>query len=333
MTTTTNESILDVRNLRIEFEIDGCWTPTVDDVSFAVSPGQTLGLVGESGSGKSVTAMSLLGFTGRSKGQRSSGIANFRSRNLLGLTERELQAIRGNEIAMIPQEPMTSLDPAFKVGDQIAAGVRHHQKVSRSEAKRIAIEAMDQVRIPNAAARADSYPHEFSGGMRQRVLIAMAISNKPSLLIADEPTTALDVSVQAQILKLLGEMQDELGLAMVFITHNMGVVADICDQVAVMYAGQIAEQGDVYETFRSSLHPYTNRLLASMPSLEARQGRLESIPGTPPRPTDFPTGCRFAPRCPHALDMCTAPTTLASFGDDRMNRCSRGIDWRKELSA
>ena len=333
MTTTATEPILDVRNLRIEFEIAGRWIPTVDDVSFSVRPGETLGLVGESGSGKSVSAMSLMGFTGRAKGQRASGTANFRSRNLITLTERELQGIRGNEIAMVFQEPMTSLDPSFKVGDQIAAGVRLHQGVSKAEAKRIAVNAMDQVRIPNAAARAESYPHEFSGGMRQRVLIAMAIANKPSLLIADEPTTALDVSVQAQILRLLGDMQDELGLAMVFITHNMGVVADICDKVAVMYAGQIVEQGDVYETFRSPLHPYTSRLLASMPSLEARQGRLESIPGSPPPPTDFPGGCRFAPRCRHALDACTDGTVLVELGNGSLNRCLRGTEWREELSA
>jgi oligopeptide/dipeptide ABC transporter ATP-binding protein len=329
--------ILDVRNLRLEFNIGGVWRPTVDDVSFAVRPGETLGLVGESGSGKSVSAMSLMGFTGRSRGQRVSGQALFKGEDLLKKSERELQAIRGNHIAMVFQEPMTSLDPSFKVGDQIAAGVRLHQKVSRAEAKKIAIEAMDRVRIPNAAIRAESYPHEFSGGMRQRVLIAMAIANKPSLLIADEPTTALDVSVQAQVLRLLMDMQKDLGLAMLFITHNMGVVADICDRVAVMYAGQIVEQGDVFDTFRQPQHPYTDRLLSSMPSITKREGRLEWIPGAPPRPTEFPVGCRFAPRCRHAIEACQQVTQLVEVEPGRMNRCTRGAAWmadtKKEVGA
>lgn len=319
--------ILDVRHLRLEFKIDGIWRPTVDDVSFTLKPGETLGLVGESGSGKSVSAMALMGFTGRFPGQRVSGQAFFKGEDLLAKSERELQAIRGNQIAMVFQEPMTSLDPSFKVGDQIAAGVQLHQKVSRAQAKKIAIEAMDHVRIPNAAVRAESYPHEFSGGMRQRILIAMAIANKPSLLIADEPTTALDVSVQAQVLRLLMDMQKDLGLAMLFITHNMGVVADICDRVAVMYAGQIAEQGDVFETFRKPQHPYTDRLLSSMPSISKREGRLEWIPGTPPRPTEFPAGCRFAPRCSHAQAACQQTTQLVEVAPGRMNRCVRGNAW------
>ena len=332
MSATIQEPLLDVKNLRLEFEIDGKWTPTVDDVSFSVRPGQTLGLVGESGSGKSVSAMSLMGFTGRNRGQRAYGQAMFQGRDLLKLSERQLQRVRGNEIAMVFQEPMTSLDPSFKVGDQIAAGVRLHQKVSKAEAKRIAIEAMDHVRIPNAAVRAESFPHEFSGGMRQRVLIAMAIANNPKLLIADEPTTALDVSVQAQILKLLGQMQEDLGLAMVFITHNMGVVADICDEVAVMYAGQIVEQGNVFSTFKDAQHPYTSQLLASMPALDGHKGKLEFIPGVPPRPAEFTDGCRFASRCKHALTACTEVTTLLELQDGRKNRCIRGIDWREDIA-
>jgi peptide/nickel transport system ATP-binding protein len=275
--------------------------------------------------------MALMGFTGRAIGQRISGQASFKGENLLTKKESELQTIRGNEIAMVFQEPMTSLDPSFKVGDQIAAGIRLHQNVSRHEAKKIAIDAMDHVGIPNAKVRVDSYPHEFSGGMRQRVLIAMAIANKPSLLIADEPTTALDVSVQAQVLRLLVEMQKDLGLAMLFITHNMGVVADICDRVAVMYAGQIVEQGDVFETFRNPQHPYTERLLSSIPSINKRKGTLEWIPGTPPRPSEFIHGCRFLPRCPYARELCQQTTQLIEVANNRMNRCIRGSDWMNEM--
>ncbi|WP_028266869.1 ABC transporter ATP-binding protein [Arthrobacter sp. MA-N2] len=324
------EALLSVENLRVEIDFNGAWVPLVDDVSFSVKPGETLGLVGESGSGKSVSAMSLMGFIGRQRGQRLSGSAHFQGRDLLRLNDRELESMRGNEIAMVFQEPMTSLDPAFKVGHQIAAGIRVHQDVTAARAKEMAIEAMDKVRIPSARVRADSYPHEFSGGMRQRVLIAMAIANNPSMLIADEPTTALDVSVQAQILALLTEMKEDLGLAMIFITHNMGVVADICDRLAVMYAGQIVEEGDVFETFQAPQHPYTERLLAAMPSIASRRGSLEWIPGSPPRPTDFPAGCRFAPRCRHRLDSCEQPTTLLEISPGRSNRCLLGNTWMQE---
>ena len=332
---TGNEAtpLLSVTNLRTEIQSDDQWLPVVDGVTFSVKPGETLGLVGESGSGKSVSAMTLMGFVGRRNGQRTSGSALYKGRELLTTPERELNKMRGNEIAMIFQEPMTSLDPSFKVGNQIAEGIKLHQGVSRSEAQRLAIEAMEKVRIPNARVRADSYPHEFSGGMRQRVLIAMAIANNPSLLIADEPTTALDVSVQAQILSLLADMRDELGLSMIFITHNMGVVADICDRVAVMYAGQIVEEGDVRSTFRDPQHPYTSRLLASMPRLHGPRKQLEWIPGTPPRPAEFSEGCRFQARCMHARDMCAAPTKLVHTEAGRSNRCTRGADWKGDDAA
>ncbi|MEV4900298.1 ABC transporter ATP-binding protein [Citricoccus sp. NPDC055426] len=326
------DPILEVEDLRTEIQIDGRWLPVVDGVTYSVRPGETLGLVGESGSGKSVSAMTLMGFVGRRRGQRLSGHASFRGQDLLGMSERDLGKMRGNDIAMVFQEPMTSLDPSFKVGNQIAEGIRLHQGVSRDEAMRLAIEAMDKVRIPNAKVRADSYPHEFSGGMRQRVLIAMAIANNPALLIADEPTTALDVSVQAQILTLLAEMRDELGLAMIFITHNMGVVADICDRVAVMYAGQIIETGEVRETFADPQHPYTERLLASMPRLRGERRQLEWIPGTPPGPAGFAEGCRFAPRCTHARDVCLEPTTLLEIGGGRANRCTRDVEWKEEVA-
>lgn len=333
MTATTASPLLEIEDLRTEIQVDGQWLPVVDGVTYSVKPGETLGLVGESGSGKSVSAMTLMGFIGRRRGQRVSGRASFRGRDLLGLSERELGRMRGNDIAMVFQEPMTSLDPSFKVGNQIAEGIRLHQGVSKDEAMRRAVEAMDKVRIPNAKVRAESYPHEFSGGMRQRVLIAMAIANDPALLIADEPTTALDVSVQAQILALLAEMRDELGLAMIFITHNMGVVADICDRVAVMYAGQIVESGEVRQTFADPQHPYTSRLLASMPRLRGERTSLEWIPGTPPRPAEFAAGCRFAPRCAHAQAQCLEPTTLAVVGDGRVNRCTRGVEWKKDVHA
>lgn len=328
--TDAKDALLSVENLRLEIDVNGVWTPVVEDVSFEVRQGETLGLVGESGSGKSVSAMSLMGFMGRQRGQRVSGTATFQGRDLLRLNDRELESMRGNDIAMVFQEPMTSLDPAFKVGNQIAAGIRVHQDVTASKAKEMAIEAMDKVRIPNARVRADNYPHEFSGGMRQRVLIAMAIANNPSMLIADEPTTALDVSVQAQILTLLTEMKEDLGLAMIFITHNMGVVADICDRLAVMYAGQIVEEGDVFETFAAPQHPYTDRLLAAMPRITGPRGSLEWIPGSPPRPTDFSAGCRFAPRCRHRLESCERPTTLLEISPGRSNRCLRGTTWMEE---
>ncbi len=321
--------ILSVRNLTLEFRMAGRWLPAVDSVDFDLAPGETLGVVGESGSGKSLTALALMGFVGRMRrNQRVSGQALYAGRDLLGLPDRQMQALRGNDIAMIFQEPMTSLDPSFKVGAQIAAGVRLHQKVSRAEARRIAIDAMERVHIPNAAIRADSYPHEFSGGMRQRVLIAMAIANRPSVLIADEPTTALDVSVQAQVLRLLKDMQKDLGLSMIFITHNMGVVADICDRVAVMYAGQIVEKASVDDLFDSPRHPYTERLLSSMPSIEKRSGPLTWIPGTPPQFTDFPAGCRFRPRCAHATDACLGETRLTHGTGGRSNRCTLGQDWQ-----
>jgi peptide/nickel transport system ATP-binding protein len=328
MSDTVPVPLLAVQNLRTEIQADDRWLPVVDGVSFSLKPGETLGIVGESGSGKSVSAMTLMGFVGRRKGQRTSGSALYKGRELLTMPERELGKLRGNDIAMVFQEPMTSLDPSFKVGNQIAEGIRLHQGVSRTEAMNRAVEAMDKVRIPNARVRADSYPHEFSGGMRQRVLIAMAIANNPSLLIADEPTTALDVSVQAQILTLLAEMRDELGLSMIFITHNMGVVADICDRVAVMYAGQIVEEGEVGATFSDPKHPYTSRLLASMPRLHGPRKQLEWIPGTPPRPAEFSEGCRFQARCRHATFACSAPTELVPVSTGGANRCNRGIEWK-----
>ena len=319
--------LLDVRNLNLSFRLGGRWCPTVEDVSYQINAGETLGIVGESGSGKSVSSMALLGFTGRARGQKVGGQALYKGQDLLTMSDKQLQGIRGKEIAMVFQEPMTSLDPSFKIGDQIAAAVRRHRAMSWRDARIEAVRAMDMVRIPNAALRADSYPHEFSGGMRQRVLIAMAMVNRPSVLIADEPTTALDVSVQAQVLNLLKDMQKELGLAIIFISHNMGVIADICDRVAVMYAGQIVEDGEVHDIFARPRHPYTKRLLSSMPSMEKRQGQLEWIEGSPPPPTRFPTGCRFAPRCLERRAVCDTPPTLVEYSAAHWTRCQRYHDF------
>jgi len=316
--------VLEVRDASLVFTQDRNELRLIDHVSFEVAPGETLGLVGESGSGKSMTALSIMGFVGRKRSQRLEGSIRFRGQELVGLPESQYRKLRGNDIAMVFQEPMTSLDPSFTIGFQIAEGIRLHQGLSRKDALKRVVEVLDLVRIPQAHRRVNSYPHEFSGGMRQRVLIAMALANDPELIIADEPTTALDVSIQAQILDLLGSLQRDLGLAMLFITHNMGVVADICDRVAVMYAGEVVEQGGVHEVFGSPRMPYTERLLASMPRLD-RRGELEWIPGAPPAVDDRPVGCRFQPRCAHAVQACGEPQALRIVAPDRLARC-----WRSE---
>jgi len=320
----TAEPVLEVRDASLVISQDKDELRILDHVSFSVAPGETLGLVGESGSGKSMTALSVMGFVGRRRSQRIEGSIRFRGQELVGLAEREYRKLRGNDMAMVFQEPMTSLDPSFTIGFQIAEGIRLHQGLSRKDALKRVVEVLDLVRIPQAHRRVNSYPHEFSGGMRQRVLIAMALANNPELIIADEPTTALDVSIQAQILDLLGSLQRDLGLAMLFITHSMGVVADICDRVAVMYAGEIVEQGGVHEVFASPQQPYTERLLASMPRLD-RRGELEWIPGSPPSVDQRPTGCRFQPRCPHATLACSEPQVLREVAPGRLVRC-----WRSE---
>ena len=318
-----NELALDLKNISVEFNTDHGWVKVVDEVSFSANSGQVVGLVGESGSGKSVTNLSVLGLLPKRR-VKSSGSAYFNGKDLLTLNQRELENIRGSLISMIFQEPMTSLNPAFTVGDQIAEVARRHKGLNHKDSLDLAKKMLDRVRIPNPAKRLKCYPHEFSGGMRQRVMIAMSLVCDPSVLIADEPTTALDVTTQAQILDLLRELKDDTSMAMVFVTHNLGVVADICDRVVVMYAGQIVEESSIYELFRQPRHPYTEGLLRSMPRLSKRAGDLPSISGSAPVPWNLPEGCRFAPRCPYAQLKCTVGSpTLKFLNQDQSSRCIR----------
>ena len=300
--------ILDVRNLAVSFATDGGLVPAVQDVSFTVLPGEPLALVGESGSGKSVTSLALMRLTPPAPRARLAGQALLRTRDgavrdLLAIPEPELRALRGNEIAMVFQEPMTSLNPVLSVGDQIAEAVMTHRPMGRSAAVRRAAELLDHVGIPDARRRLAAYPHQLSGGMRQRVMIAMALSCDPAVLIADEPTTALDVTVQAQILDLFKTLQRETGMAVVFITHNLGVVAEIADRVMVMYAGRIVERGAVDTVMRAPHMPYTRGLIRAVPrlTLPERFAPLPSIPGTVPSPAALPPGCAFEPRCDFAV--------------------------------
>jgi len=311
---TEPSPLLRVRDLKTYFVTEhGSGTArAVDGVSFDVRPGETLGIVGESGCGKTVTSLSILRLIPEPPGHiRPGSFIEFEGRNILTLEPRELRAVRGNQIAMIFQEPMTSLNPVFTVGDQIAEAAIVHQHLTSAAARRRAIEMLQLVGIPDPAERVDHYPHQMSGGMRQRVMIAMALVCHPKLLIADEPTTALDVTIQAQILELLERLQAELGMAVMLITHDLGVVAGTADRVVVMYAGQVVEQASTVELFARPLHPYTEGLLASVPRLDAPQqgrarGRLHSIPGQVPAATAWPDGCRFHPRCPYAWDRCRA---------------------------
>jgi peptide/nickel transport system ATP-binding protein len=305
-----DEPLLAVSGLQVEFAGANGWLPVVEDVTFAINRGETLGLVGESGSGKTVSSLAILGLIPSSNGRVSHGSVEFEGRDLLRLSNEAMRQVRGNDIAMVFQEPMTSLNPAFTVGDQIATAVRAHRRVSRAVARARALEMLERVGIPDARRRLDDYPHALSGGMRQRAMIAMALSCDPKLLIADEPTTALDVTVQAQILDLMRSLQQELGTAILFVTHDFGVVADICDRVAVMYAGQIVEEAPVADVFAKPRHPYSEGLLVSMPQAASPGGRLTVIAGQVPRPGSLPTGCRFNPRCSYSADECAAAPVL-----------------------
>ena len=302
MTTT-----LQVEDLRVAFATDGGDLAAVDGVSFALQAGRTLGLVGESGCGKSVTALSLLGLV-PPPGHITGGRISYGGDDLLELTEPELTALRGKRIGMIFQEPMTALNPVFSVGAQVAEALWLHEPMSKADAHSQAVQMLEQVGIADAAARADSYPHQLSGGMRQRVMIAMALICKPDILIADEPTTALDVTVQAQILDLIMEMQAELGLAVLFISHDLGVVSEIADEVMVMYAGRVVEQASATELFTAPNHPYTQGLIATLPQSHTKNERLPAIPGQVPDLRNLPGGCAFAPRCPIAEDRCRVET-------------------------
>ncbi len=298
-------AVLEVRDLRTSFRTDDGIVKAVDGVSFSVEKGKTLGIVGESGCGKSVTCLTIMGLNNPSN-TISSGEAIFDGSDLLQLSPRKLRALRGNGIAMIFQDPMTSLNPVHSIGKQLIEAVMLHRDVTKRDARLRALELLKAVGIPRAESRIDDYPHQFSGGMRQRVMIAMALINEPDLLIADEPTTALDVTTQAQILSLMTSLQEEFDTAIIMITHDLGVVAEVADDVVVMYAGTVAEEGTVDEIFTRPHHPYTWGLLGSLPRLDADVDRLVQIQGSPPSLLNPPRGCRFHPRCPFVLDVCNS---------------------------
>ncbi len=295
-----------IRNLRTTFYLDEGISRAVRGVDLDIPAGETVGLVGESGCGKSVTALSLLRLIPNPPGRIEADSLRYQNVELTTLSDAGMRQVRGNKIAMIFQEPMSSLNPVFTIGNQIMEGIRLHRTRDRTEARRIAVEMLDAVGIPNPEQRVDQYPHQLSGGMRQRAMIAMALACRPGLLIADEPTTALDVTIQAQILALLKRLQREFGMSVLLITHDLGVVAQNAHRVAVMYAGLIVEQAETVELFRHPLHPYTVGLFKSIPRLGARAERLDPIPGNVPSPIAIPSGCAFHPRCPHAMDICRA---------------------------
>ncbi|MGI8575587.1 MAG: ABC transporter ATP-binding protein [Egibacteraceae bacterium] len=299
------DHLLEVRDLHVEFRLRGRTVNAVNGISYTLDEGETLAILGESGSGKSVSAQTIMGILDSPPGFVTKGEILYRGEDLLQQSEKRLRRIRGQKIAMIFQDALTALNPVFRVGWQIGEMYRVHRGASRKEAEEKAIELMDRVRIPSACDRVDNYPHEFSGGMRQRVMIAMALALDPDVLIADEPTTALDVTVQAQIMDLLDDLQDETGMGLILITHDLAVVADVADRLAVMYAGEIVETGDVYDIYRKPAHPYTLGLMHSIPRVTQKGGKLDPIVGTPPDLSDIPSGCPFHPRCPYVRERCT----------------------------
>jgi len=320
--TTGEPPLLSVRDLRVGFDTEQGPVTAIDGISFDLRQGEVLGLVGESGCGKSVTALSFLGLLPTPPARIMGGEILFEGRDLLKLGIADLRRVRGKRIAMIFQEPMSSLNPVFTIGDQLVETIRRHEGVGRADAQRRAIQMLDTVGIPAASSRLDDYPHHLSGGMRQRVMIAMALSCTPSLLLADEPTTALDVTIQAQILDLLRSLQSELRMAVMLITHDLGVVAEFVDRVAVMYSGRIVETASVADIFERPRHPYTQGMLASLPSLEVEQERLPAIPGAVPGPGERPQGCSFAPRCGQVLAACsTSAPALIGIGGDHSVAC------------
>jgi peptide/nickel transport system ATP-binding protein len=320
--------ILEVDNLRTHFFTAAGVVPAVDGVSYHVNAGETLGVVGESGCGKSVTALSILRLVSSPPGRIVGGEIRFKGHNLLGLSEPEMERIRGNDISMIFQEPMTSLNPAFTIGDQLIEGIRCHSNLDYQQARAHAIDMLRRVRIPSPEQRIDEYPHKLSGGMRQRVMIAMALSSEPALLIADEPTTALDVTIQAQVLALMQTLREETGAAIMLITHDLGVIAELADDVVVMYSGRIVERAKVARLFDQPQHPYTIGLLGSIPKLHLEQDRLAAIEGQVPTPMSGLQGCRFAPRCPFADDQCrVAQPPLVDLGEGHEAAC-----WKAPLA-
>lgn len=319
-----NNHILKVRGLKTHFFTSEGVIRAVNGVDFEVKPREVLGIVGESGCGKSVTSLSIMGLVASPPGKVVGGEIWFQGKNLLALSPLELQKIRGNQISMIFQDPLTSLNPVLTIGYQLTEVFTYHKLMNKIEALKRAVSVLKMTRIADPEKRVNNYPHQMSGGMRQRAMIAMALSCEPALLIADEPTTALDVTVQAQILSLIKEMRKRLGTAVLIITHDMGVVANICDRVAVMYAGNIMEYTDVRTLFKAPQHPYTQGLLESLPVLGAKKGRLGYIRGMPPRLNRLPAGCPFAPRCPEAEEQCSlALPELTSLSESHKVRCYR----------
>ncbi len=327
-------AILQVSDLKTSFRTDDGIVKAVDGVSFSVDKGQTLGIVGESGSGKSVTSLTIMGLNDK-RAATSSGSVVLDGTEILGVSASQLQEIRGTRMAMIFQDPMTSLNPVKSIGWQLAEAVLVHNDVTKKAARDRATELLEQVGIPNSERRVDDYPHQFSGGMRQRVMIAMALINNPDVLIADEPTTALDVTTQAQILLLMKRLQDEYNMAIIMITHDLGVIAEVADDVVVMYGGKVVEQASVGELFDRPQHPYTWGLLGSLPRLDSRADRLEQIPGQPPSLLRPPTGCAFHPRCEFVFDRCRSevPPLIDFGGANHLHRCLLGDGMRQEIWA
>jgi oligopeptide/dipeptide ABC transporter ATP-binding protein len=327
------ERLLEVKGLKVRFTTEDGIVRAVDGVDFELDRGSVFGIVGESGSGKSVTAMTILGLT-RDRNTTFEGEVLYKGQNLLALPESRLRDVRGNEIAMIFQDPMTSLNPVYKVGDQIVEAIVTHEDISKTVARRRAAELLRQVGIPNAEQRVDDYPHQFSGGMRQRAMIAMALSCNPDILIADEPTTALDVTIQAQILELIDRLKDDFDSAVILITHDLGVVAEVANEIVVMYAGRVVERGTKRDIFYDPQHPYTWGLLGSIPRLDRpKPEKLHSIRGMPPSLINLPRGCKFRPRCPHAFEKCEEEPGLDHRVEERghRDRCWLSVEEKRRL--
>lgn len=324
-TTPKGDTLLHIDNLCIEVQDAKGWTRLTENVSLSVAPGETVGLVGESGSGKTITGLAVLGVLPPTV-KATSGRIMFGGSDLLAMSEKELRSVRGGQIGMVFQEPRRSLDPSFSVGDQVAETIRAHEDISRRAARNRAIEMLERVQIPDPAVRARQYPHQFSGGMCQRVMLAVALACRPKVLIADEPTTALDVTVQAAMLRLIKDLQDELDLGVLLITHDMGVVAEVCDSVVVMYAGQTVEVAPVHEIFHAPGHPYTAAIRDATPDVRDQDNLMRAIPGQVPAPDEWSVGCRFSPRCVHALDQCrTESIEMTQVGRSHV-RCVRAAE-------
>jgi peptide/nickel transport system ATP-binding protein len=328
------EKLLEVTDLHVQFATEDGVVRAVDGVSFELERGKVLGIVGESGSGKSVTAMTLLGLT-RGVNAKFEGAIDYKGEDLLKMSEAQLRRFRGNELAMIFQDPMTSMNPVYRIGAQITEAIRTHEDVSKQTARNRSVQLLRQVGIPQPEERVNDYPHQFSGGMRQRAMIAMALANNPDVLIADEPTTALDVTIQAQIIELIDKLKDDFNSSVILITHDLGVVADIADDIAVMYAGRIVEYGTKRQLFYDPQHPYTWGLLGSIPRLDKEKPeKLASIAGAPPSLINLPQGCKFRPRCPHAFSKCTEHPPLENrVGDSppHLDRCWLTVEEKRSL--